>query len=120
MSLGCDSLRPTVEASNSNRWMTLFQNLPGAGTLCNCRPPSAPYFIFLKGSFLEESLRLNMVHINIPNMRQGNASGIDVLIVGGGIGGLFCAVEMHRQGHTVRVLESKKDLDVIGSCPRLA
>jgi 2-polyprenyl-6-methoxyphenol hydroxylase-like FAD-dependent oxidoreductase len=50
-------------------------------------------------------------------MRHGNASGINVLIVGGGIGGLFCAVEMHRQGHKVRVLESKKDVDAIGSCP---
>jgi len=53
-------------------------------------------------------------------MRQGNPSGVKVLIVGGGIGGLFCAVEMYRQGHNVRVLESKKDVDAIGSFIRSA
>ena len=47
-------------------------------------------------------------------MTQGKSSGIDVLIVGGGIGGLFCAVEMYRHGHEVRILESKEDVDTIG------
>lgn len=41
-------------------------------------------------------------------------SGIDVLVVGAGIGGLFCAIELHRQGHDVQVLESKDGLDGIG------
>ena len=57
------------------------------------------------------------MQIKTPDMPLANPSGIDVLIVGGGIGGLFCAVEMYRHGHKVRVLESKKDVDTIGLCP---
>lgn len=42
------------------------------------------------------------------------STGIDVVVVGAGIGGLFSAVELYRQGHTVRVLESKPELTTIG------
>lgn len=42
---------------------------------------------------------------------------IDVLVVGAGIGGLCCAIELHRQGHEVKVLEGKGFLDGIGMLP---
>jgi NADPH-dependent 2,4-dienoyl-CoA reductase/sulfur reductase-like enzyme len=35
-------------------------------------------------------------------------SGINVLVVGGGIGGLTAALELHRKGHSVRLLERSK------------
>ena len=41
-------------------------------------------------------------------------SYIDVLIVGAGLGGLYAAIESHRQGHSVRVVESKNDLEAVG------
>ncbi|KEY69562.1 hypothetical protein S7711_09276 [Stachybotrys chartarum IBT 7711] len=41
-------------------------------------------------------------------------SGISILIVGGGIGGLTLALEGWRQGHNVRVLEKSPKLDTIG------
>ena len=41
-------------------------------------------------------------------------SGIDVLVVGAGIGGLFAAVELYRQGHNVRMLESKPKIEGFG------
>lgn len=41
-------------------------------------------------------------------------TGISILIVGGGIGGLTLANEAWRQGHDVRVLERSARLDVVG------
>lgn len=41
-------------------------------------------------------------------------TGIDILIAGGGVGGLFMALESWRQGHDVRVLEKNPQLDSIG------
>ena len=41
-------------------------------------------------------------------------TGISILIVGGGIGGLTLANEAWRQGHDVRVLEKSPKLDVVG------
>lgn len=38
-------------------------------------------------------------------VRLKPSSGINVLIVGAGVGGLTAALECHRRGHTVRVLE---------------
>ncbi len=38
-------------------------------------------------------------------------SGIDVLVVGGGLGALFGAIELYRQGHTVRIIESKAGIE---------
>lgn len=35
-------------------------------------------------------------------------SGIDVLIVGAGVGGLVAALECHRKGHNVRIWERSK------------
>ncbi|KAI4935168.1 uncharacterized protein J4E92_002455 [Alternaria infectoria] len=38
-------------------------------------------------------------------MKREPRTGIDILVVGGGIGGLTFAIEAHRKGHDVRVLE---------------
>ncbi|KAL6703090.1 hypothetical protein ACN47E_010227 [Coniothyrium glycines] len=37
------------------------------------------------------------------------STGIDILVVGGGIGGLTFAIEAYRKGHDVRVLERNKE-----------
>lgn len=41
-------------------------------------------------------------------------TGIDVLIVGTGLGGLSAALECKRKGHDVRVLERNADINVAG------
>ena len=41
-------------------------------------------------------------------------SGIDVLVVGAGLGGLFTAVELYRQGHNVKMIESKPKIEGFG------
>ncbi|PVH92858.1 FAD/NAD(P)-binding domain-containing protein [Periconia macrospinosa] len=41
-------------------------------------------------------------------------SGIDVLVVGTGLGGLSAALECKRKGHQVRVLERNTDINVAG------
>ncbi|KAK3707169.1 hypothetical protein LTR37_012338 [Vermiconidia calcicola] len=41
-------------------------------------------------------------------------SGIKVLIVGAGFGGLCAAIECHRQGHDVEILESFREFKVLG------
>jgi 2-polyprenyl-6-methoxyphenol hydroxylase-like FAD-dependent oxidoreductase len=48
-------------------------------------------------------------------MKREVLSGIDVLVVGAGLGGLFAAVELYRQGHNVRVIEAKPGLEGLGS-----
>ena len=42
------------------------------------------------------------------------SSGIKVIIVGAGFGGLCAAIECHRQGHSVEMYESFKELKVLG------
>ena len=49
-----------------------------------------------------------------PDLKRGLSTGLDVLIVGGGLGGLFAAVEMCRQGHNVRVVEGKTGIEGLG------
>ncbi|MCJ1325539.1 hypothetical protein MMC10_002202 [Thelotrema lepadinum] len=44
-------------------------------------------------------------------LKRYPASGINVLIVGGGLGGLFAAINCYRKGHNVKVLESAKEYD---------
>lgn len=41
-------------------------------------------------------------------------TGISILVVGAGVGGLFMALEGWRQGHDVRVLEKAHSLELIG------
>ena len=52
-----------------------------------------------------------MTIVNRPN---GETAPIDVLVVGAGIGGLFTAIELHRHGNRVPVIESKKGVGSIG------
>ncbi|KAH7379764.1 putative MAK1-like monooxygenase [Cadophora sp. MPI-SDFR-AT-0126] len=42
------------------------------------------------------------------------ATGINVVVVGAGFGGLVAAIECHRQGHTVSIYESFPALKVLG------
>lgn len=41
-------------------------------------------------------------------------SGIDVLIVGTGLAGLTAAIECHRKGHRVQVLERHTEISTMG------
>lgn len=41
------------------------------------------------------------------SMKRYPPSGISVLVVGGGIGGLTCAIEAYRKGHDVRLVERR-------------
>jgi predicted oxidoreductase len=41
-------------------------------------------------------------------------SGIDVLVVGTGLGGLVATLECVRKGHNVRVLERNADINIMG------
>ncbi|KAK1037342.1 hypothetical protein LTR33_016233, partial [Friedmanniomyces endolithicus] len=41
-------------------------------------------------------------------------TGITVIIVGAGFGGLCAAIESHRQGHTVQLFESFSELKILG------
>ena len=48
------------------------------------------------------------------------STGIDVLIVGTGFGGLRAALEFTRKGHVVRVLERNNEPDISGKSKNLA
>lgn len=43
------------------------------------------------------------------SMTRYPPSGLSILIVGGGIGGLSFAIEAYRKGHSVRVIERRPD-----------
>ena len=47
-------------------------------------------------------------------MKRETLSDIDILIVGAGLGGLYAAIECHRQGHSPRIVESKSELEGLG------
>lgn len=42
------------------------------------------------------------------NVNCDGSSGIDVLIVGAGVGGLVAALECYRKGHNVRIWERSR------------
>jgi len=44
------------------------------------------------------------------------ATGISILIVGAGVGGLVTALECHRKGHNVRILERSAAASAGGRC----
>jgi 2-polyprenyl-6-methoxyphenol hydroxylase-like FAD-dependent oxidoreductase len=52
--------------------------------------------------------------LNGDTGRSKSKTGIKVLIVGAGFGGLCAAIECHRQGHDVELYESFKELKVLG------
>lgn len=45
-------------------------------------------------------------------------SGINVLIIGTGFGGLPAALECYRKGHNVRVFERNSGVDFAGACSK--
>ncbi|ORY63491.1 uncharacterized protein BCR38DRAFT_344406 [Pseudomassariella vexata] len=47
-------------------------------------------------------------------MKCDSPTNLELLIVGGGIGGMTAAIECHRKGHTVRVLEKRADFNTFG------
>lgn len=47
-------------------------------------------------------------------MNRYPPSGLSILIVGGGIGGLTFAIEAYRKGHEVRVLEKRPGFEGYG------
>lgn len=53
-------------------------------------------------------------HMEAMPLGSYSPSGIDVLIVGTGLGGLSAALECKRKGHEVRVLERNPDINVAG------
>lgn len=50
----------------------------------------------------------------MSTMERYPLSGLSILIVGGGIGGLTFAIEAHRKGHDVRVLEKRPNFSGYG------
>jgi 2-polyprenyl-6-methoxyphenol hydroxylase-like FAD-dependent oxidoreductase len=40
-------------------------------------------------------------------MERGKDTGISILVVGGGIAGLSFAIEAHRKGHNVQIIERR-------------
>ena len=53
-------------------------------------------------------------HAQGSEMKCESPTGIDVLVVGAGLGGMFAAVELQRQGHQVRILEAKEKMEGLG------
>ncbi|KAJ4416429.1 hypothetical protein N0V82_006772 [Gnomoniopsis sp. IMI 355080] len=52
--------------------------------------------------------------MSAKSMIREPPSGIDLLVVGAGIGGLSAAIECHRKGHNVRVIEKRSDFSTFG------
>ena len=50
----------------------------------------------------------------VLKMEREASSGIDVLIAGAGLAGLFAAIELYRQGHTVSIIEGKSAMEGLG------
>ena len=48
------------------------------------------------------------------NPRRYPDTGISILVVGGGVGGLMCALECWRKGHQVRIFERSKTENLLG------
>lgn len=57
---------------------------------------------------------IQSIETNSYKMNREQPSNINVLVVGAGLGGLYAAIELHRQGHTVKVVEGKRHIEPIG------
>jgi 2-polyprenyl-6-methoxyphenol hydroxylase-like FAD-dependent oxidoreductase len=51
------------------------------------------------------------------DFKRSPETGLSILVVGGGIGGLCFAIEAYRKGHNVRIVERRPGLSELGkSC----
>jgi NADPH-dependent 2,4-dienoyl-CoA reductase/sulfur reductase-like enzyme len=57
----------------------------------------------------EISKKYNITSQNTPisTMEQAPNTGISILVAGGGIAGLSFAIEAHRKGHNVKIIERR-------------
>ncbi|KAL2786097.1 monooxygenase [Aspergillus keveii] len=55
-----------------------------------------------------------MVFANCLPPERHPETNIRVLVVGAGLGGLFCAIELWRHGHSVQVIEMKNEIEGLG------
>jgi NADPH-dependent 2,4-dienoyl-CoA reductase/sulfur reductase-like enzyme len=71
-----------------------------------------------------ESILINIHIFTMPNtknefeetpiFRRYPPSGINILVTGAGLGGLSFAIEAHRKGHDVCVIDRRPDFDDYG------
>lgn len=47
-------------------------------------------------------------------MKRYPSSGISILVIGGGIAGLAFAIEAHRKGHDIRIIEKRAHFEDFG------
>ena len=59
-------------------------------------------------------LDFNFTFPPVSTTKRYPLSSIDVLVVGGGLGGMFVAINCYQKGHNVRVLEAASGFDING------
>lgn len=74
-------------------------------------PSRVDHHIIMSSSFQE-----TRDPVVVDGVHRLSPTGISILIVGGGVGGMMTALESWRQGHNVRILERNEKLDTIGDC----
>jgi len=62
----------------------------------------------------ERILPLSSFRMSAADMKRSPPSGIAMLIVGGGMAGMTLAIESHRKGHNVRLIERRPNFDGLG------
>lgn len=73
-------------------------------------PSRVDHHIIMSSSFQE-----TRDPVVVDGVHRLSPTGISILIVGGGVGGMMTALESWRQGHNVRILERNEKLDTIGT-----
>ena len=63
-----------------------------------------------------ESTISSLIQSN-PTMERAEDTGISILVVGGGIAGLTFAIEAHRKGHNVQIVERRHRRETAGKMP---
>jgi NADPH-dependent 2,4-dienoyl-CoA reductase/sulfur reductase-like enzyme len=66
-------------------------------------------------TFYTPATSFTLPKMSAKDMERFPLTGINVLIVGGGLGGMSAAIESYRKGHNVLVLEKRKDFDTFGT-----